>query len=66
MFEKIYDSYVRVKARNNDLPDGEIRQIVADVLDINVKDVDCAIEAHEAGEDAGTRWLRENDPNYGS
>ncbi|MBO5179958.1 MAG: hypothetical protein J6B87_06395 [Clostridia bacterium] len=65
MFKKVYESYLRVKARNADLSDAEVRQVVADVLDIDVEDVECAIEAHEAGEDAGTRWLRENDPNYG-
>ena len=66
MFKKIYECYLRVKARNTDLSDAEVRQVVADVLDIEVEDVQCAIEAHEAGEDLGTRWLREHDPNFGS
>lgn len=55
MYKKVYECYQRVLEHNKDLSDRECRQVVADVLDIDIGDVDVAIskvlrEAEESDE----------------
>lgn len=64
MFKKIFECYSRVKEHNKDLTDKECRQVVADVLDIDMSDVSHAIASYLENQESGSKWLRENDPNY--
>ncbi len=64
MFKKIYECYLRVKEHNKDLTDKECRQVVADVLDIERADVNQAIANYIAQQETGSKWLKENDPEY--
>lgn len=64
MFKKIFECYSRVKEHNKDLTDKECRQVVADVLDIEMSDVNHAIASYLENQESGSKWLRENDPNY--